>query len=71
MGKQPHLLVGEGELNEIALLPGDPNRVGMIAALADEYEVISENREYKICNIDYKGKGLTVCSTGIGFKIGF
>jgi uridine phosphorylase len=66
MGKQPHLLVGEGELNEIALLPGDPNRVGMIAALADEYEVISENREYKICNIDYKGKGLTVCSTGIG-----
>ena len=41
MGKQPHLLVGEGELNEIALLPGDPNRVEMIAALADEYEVIS------------------------------
>ena len=53
-------------MNEIALLPGDPSRVEMIAALADEYEVISENREYKICNIDYKGKGLTVCSTGIG-----
>ena len=66
MRKQPHLLVGEGELNEIALLPGDPNRVEIVAELADEYEIISENREYKICNIEYKGKSLTICSTGIG-----
>tara|TARA_A100001037_G_scaffold176428_1_gene158149 strand:- start:4777 stop:5502 length:726 start_codon:yes stop_codon:yes gene_type:complete len=66
MRKQPHILVGEGELNEIVLLPGDPSRVEMIASLADEYEIVSENREYRICNAKYRGKGITICSTGIG-----
>jgi|TARA_B110000116_G_scaffold239398_1_gene226803 uridine phosphorylase len=66
MKKQPHLLVGKGEVNEIALLPGDPSRVEFFARLCDDFEIISENREYKIYNAEYEGKNITICSTGIG-----
>ncbi|MDL5362708.1 nucleoside phosphorylase [Halalkalicoccus sp. NIPERK01] len=66
MAKQPHLLVEEGDLNEIALIPGDPGRVDRIAGLCDESEVVAENREYKLVNATYEGTGLTICSTGIG-----
>ncbi|MFA9415806.1 nucleoside phosphorylase [Natrinema sp. HArc-T2] len=63
---QPHLLVDEGELTDIALIPGDPGRVDRIADHCDEAETITENREYKIVNATYKGRELTICSTGIG-----
>ena len=66
MAKQPHLLVEAGDLNDIALIPGDPGRVDRIAAQLDESTVVSENREYKIVNGEYRGVPLTVCSTGIG-----
>jgi len=66
MAKQPHLLVETGDLNDIALIPGDPGRVDRIAAQLDESAVVSENREYKLVNGEYRGVPLTVCSTGIG-----
>jgi uridine phosphorylase len=66
MAMQPHLLVDEGDLNDIALIPGDPGRVDRIAAQCDSSEVVSENREYKIVNAEYEGTPLTICSTGIG-----
>ena len=66
MAKQPHLLVEEGEVNEIALIPGDPGRVDRIARQCDNSEVIAENREYKLVNASYEGCELTICSTGIG-----
>ncbi|KYH26490.1 purine nucleoside phosphorylase [Halalkalicoccus paucihalophilus] len=66
MAKQPHLLVEPGDLNEIALIPGDPGRVDRIAGLCDESEVVAENREYKLVNTTYEGTDLTICSTGIG-----
>ena len=63
---QPHLLVEEGDLHDIALLPGDPGRVDRIAGHCDDHEVISENREYKVVNATYEGREVTLCSTGIG-----
>ena len=66
MSKQPHLLVDEGALADVALMPGDPGRVDRIAAQCDEPEVVSRNREYKIVNARYGGRPVTICSTGIG-----
>ena len=41
MSKQPHLLVEEGELADVALLPGDPGRVDRIAErVADELGLV-------------------------------
>ncbi len=66
MAKQPHLLVEPGDLNDVALLPGDPDRVDRIAAQCDEVDVRSENREYRVVNATYDGTPVTICSTGIG-----
>jgi len=66
MAKQPHLLVEEGQLSDIALIPGDPGRVERIASYCEDAETVAENREYKIINATYEGRDLTICSTGIG-----
>ncbi len=66
MAKQPHLLVEEGDVHEIAIIPGDPGRVDRIADLCDDSEVVAQNREYKVVNAEYEGCELTICSTGIG-----
>jgi uridine phosphorylase len=66
MGKQPHLLVSEGDLADVALLPGDPGRVDRIAGHCSDAETIARNREYKVVNASYEGREVTICSTGIG-----
>src|SRR6056297_891682 len=66
MSKQPHLLVSEGGLADVALIPGDPGRVDRIASLCDDSTVVAENREYKVVNATFEGQDLTICSTGIG-----
>ena len=66
MAKQPHLLVEAGDVNETALLPGDPGRVDRIAAQCESVEEVAQNREYKVVNAEYAGTPLTICSTGIG-----
>jgi uridine phosphorylase len=63
---QPHLLVEAGKLNDVALVPGDPDRVERIAGHCEDVEEVSENREYKVVNATYEGTELTICSTGIG-----
>ena len=66
MGKQPHLLVEEGDLADVALVPGDPGRVDRIASHCEDATTVAENREYKVVNATYEGTDLTICSTGIG-----
>ncbi|QLH76198.1 nucleoside phosphorylase [Halosimplex rubrum] len=66
MAKQPHLLVEEGDVHDIALIPGDPGRVERIAGHCENVEPVAENREYKLVNATYEGRDLTICSTGIG-----
>lgn len=66
MATQPHLLVDDGDLTDIALIPGDPGRVDRIADHCDDSETVAQNREYKLVNATYEGRELTICSTGIG-----
>ncbi len=66
MATQPHLLIEEGDVADLALVPGDPGRVDRIASHCTDAETIAENREYKVVNATYEGRELTICSTGIG-----
>lgn len=66
MAKQPHIQCEPGDLADLALLPGDPDRVDRIAAGCDGAETVARNREYKLVNATYENRDLTVCSTGIG-----
>lgn len=66
MAKQPHLLIDSDDVHEIALLPGDPDRVERIASHCDESEPVSSNREYTVVNAYYDGRPITICSTGVG-----
>jgi uridine phosphorylase len=66
MAKQPHILCEPGDLTDIALLPGDPDRVDRIAEHCDESELVAQNREYRVVNARYGDRELTICSTGIG-----
>jgi uridine phosphorylase len=66
MAKQPHLLVEPGDVESIALVPGDPGRVDRIAAHCEDVHEVAHNREYKLVNAVYRGTPLTICSTGIG-----
>jgi uridine phosphorylase len=66
MSKQPHLLVEEGDLADVALLPGDPGRVDRIARQCSDVALVAENREYKVVNARYGDRDVTICSTGIG-----
>ncbi|MFB6184658.1 MAG: nucleoside phosphorylase [Haloarculaceae archaeon] len=66
MAKQPHLLVDEGDVSDLALVPGDPDRVERIAAHCEDVETVSRNREYEVVDATYEGRPVTICSTGIG-----
>jgi uridine phosphorylase len=66
MGKQPHLLVEEGDVADLALVPGDPGRVERIADHCEDVEHVASNREYTVVNATYEGRPVTICSTGIG-----
>ena len=66
MAKQPHLLVEAGDIHDLAIIPGDPDRVNRIAAMCEDVEGVADNREYRVVNATYEGRPLTICSTGIG-----
>ena len=50
----------------LAILPGDPGRVGRIAALMDDPVELAANREYTSARATIDGTPVVVCSTGIG-----
>ena len=54
------------QLADIVILVGDPARVAMIAEYFDTKECEVANREFLTVTGTYKGKRMTVMSTGIG-----
>lgn len=66
MTKQPHLLIEPGDVADIALMPGDPDRVDRIASRCESPERLTANREYAVVNATTGGQPITICSTGIG-----
>ncbi|HEY3388060.1 MAG TPA: phosphorylase, partial [Prolixibacteraceae bacterium] len=61
-----HLHLKPGQIASDVILVGDPGRVEMIADFFDEIEVKAQNREFVTVTGRYKGKRITVLSTGIG-----
>ncbi|HHX8601534.1 TPA: nucleoside phosphorylase [Vibrio alginolyticus] len=66
MAKQPHIGVDETQIAPLVIVCGEQDRANRIAALFDDAEMVSENREYRVFTGNYKGKPVSVCSTGIG-----
>ncbi len=65
-GPQYHVGVAEGEISDIVLMPGDPFRVQLIADMLDDAVEVAHKREYRTMNGHYKGRLITVCSSGMG-----
>lgn len=63
---QFHLKVTPDMVGKYAILPGDPDRVPMIAQYLDNAEHIAQNREYNIYTGSLLGEKVSVVSTGIG-----
>lgn len=61
-----HLHIKPEWLADKVILVGDPGRVAMVASHFESKEADAENREFKSVTGMYKGKRITVVSTGIG-----
>lgn len=61
-----HLHLTPQQIADKIILVGDPGRVSLVASYLDEKEFEVESREFKTITGTYKGKRLTVLSTGIG-----
>lgn len=61
-----HLHVRPEQLADKVILVGDPGRVALVASHFDNVECEVESREFKTMTGTYKGKRITVTSTGIG-----
>lgn len=61
-----HLHLKPGEIAEKIILVGDPGRVELVGMFFDTKELEVQNREFKTITGSYKGKRITVLSTGIG-----
>ena len=61
-----HLHLTPQQIADKIMLVGDPGRVSLVASYFDEKEFEVESREFKTITGIYKGKRLTVLSTGIG-----
>jgi uridine phosphorylase len=64
--RQYHIGLAPGELAEYVLLPGDQDRTAKVAALFDSVEGQRRHREFASATGTYKGRRLSVVSTGIG-----
>ena len=61
-----HLHLKPEQLADKVILVGDPSRVSLVASHFDSRECEVENREFKTITGMYKGKRITVLSSGIG-----
>ncbi len=61
-----HLNLCPGDVAETIMLVGDPGRVNIIAGFFDTIELEKHNREIHTVTGIYKGKRLSVMSTGMG-----
>ena len=61
-----HLHLKPEQLADIVILVGDPGRVALVAEYFESVECEVANREFKTVTGTYKGRRMTVMSTGIG-----
>ncbi|MCO6016886.1 nucleoside phosphorylase [Carnobacterium divergens] len=58
--------VTSDDLGELTLLVGDPARVTLISQNWEQTRVVSQNRELTLVSGLWKGKRVSICSTGMG-----
>lgn len=63
---QYHIGVGPGDLGEYILLPGDQDRVEIVASHFDTVELRHRHREFATATGTYRGLRVSCVSTGIG-----
>lgn len=61
-----HLRIKDEHVADTVILVGDPGRVATLSSFFDKIEVKIENREFVTHTGYYRGKRITVISTGIG-----
>lgn len=61
-----HLHLKSEQISDKIILVGDPGRVALVASYFDEQECSVSSREFNTITGSYKGKRITVISTGIG-----
>lgn len=61
-----HLHLRPGQIADIVILVGDPGRVEKVASFFDETELRAANREFVTVTGRYRGRRMSVISTGIG-----
>jgi uridine phosphorylase len=64
--RQFHIGVAPGEVSTIALLPGDPFRVPLIAEHLTDVREVAHKREHRTMVGTYGGRQITATSTGMG-----
>lgn len=65
-GRPPHLPCGPGDIREDVLVPGDPDRVRLLADMLDDVIDFGRRREFAVISGSYNGHPLSICSSGIG-----
>lgn len=64
--RQYHVALAPGEVSSVALLPGDPFRVPLVAEFLTDVKEVAHNREHRTMTGWYKGRHITATSTGMG-----
>lgn len=64
--RQYHIGVAPGEVSTVALLPGDPFRVPLIAEFLSNVKTVAHRREHLTITGTYQGRLITATSTGMG-----
>jgi uridine phosphorylase len=64
--RQYHIALGPGELADLILLPGDPDRIARIAERLDTIEVRRQHREFVSVTGTHRGRRVSAVATGIG-----
>jgi uridine phosphorylase len=64
--RQFHIDVAPGEVSTVALLPGDPFRVPLVAEYLEDAREVAHKREHRTMLGTFKGRSVTVTSTGMG-----
>jgi uridine phosphorylase len=64
--KQHHIDMQKGDVAPTVLIPGDPGRVTLFAALMDEAKKVAEKREYITYTGTKDGVPISCTSTGLG-----
>jgi uridine phosphorylase len=64
--RQYHIDLGPGELADLILLPGDPDRTARVATRLEGIELERRHREFASVTGTFRGRRVSVVSTGIG-----